>query len=304
MSKLRGRGLAFFVLIGLVIPLGAHAAASGGLETRLDFSICANITSTTYPLSGPMSTACGPPVLSPNDAIIPPNGMCQLPGNLDLGTFTTAQNPLGAFVASGTPNRCTNPPTRGQGAGGAAIDVSVVQRGFCPTSFATSTREGPMSGVLFPIGSPPLGTYDVTVTLPPQTATDGYGVTTTWAGVSVKGVLRVGARFKQTDAHALVTRGQFAALLHNSFAGIGAGYLTASRSGATTRLTGIDYYACGTIDISATVRYGKHGAMRGTGSFTGGTGNYDGIKGDFTLRGTYNAKTGRGNFVLSGEASF
>lgn len=304
MSKLRGRGLAFCVLIGLVVTLGARAAASGGLETRLNFSICANITSTSYPPNGPMSTACGPPVLSPNDAIIPPNGMCQLPGNTDLGAFTTAQNPLGMFVASGAPNRCTNPPTRGQGAGGAAIDVSVVQRGFCPTSFATSTREGPMSGVLFSIGSPPLGTYDVTVTLPPQTATDGYGVTTTWAGVSVKGVLRVGATFKETDAHAVVTRNQFAAVLHSSFAGIGAGYLTASKSGSTTKFTGIDYYACGTIDVTATVTYGKRGAMRGTGSFVGGTGNYNGIKGDFTLRGRYNAKTGRGGFVLTGEASF
>lgn len=309
MSKLRGRVLAAIVPIGLVVMLGATTgAASGGVETRLDFSICPDVTSTTYPQTptGLNTQGCGPPVLSPNDAIIPPNGnTCQLPGNTDLGAFTTTQNPLGMTVASGSPINCAaNPPTRGPGAGGAAINVSVAQRGFCPTSFAISAREGPIGPVIFPIGSLPLGTYDVTVTLPPQTATDGYGVTTTWAGVQVKGALRVGAKFSETDAHALVTRGRIGALIQNSFAGVGAADLVSSKSGNATRLTGIEYYACGTIDIAATVTYGNHGAMRGSGTFVGGTGNYNGIKGNFVLRGRYDAKTGRGHFTLTGNATF
>ena len=120
----------------------------------------------------------------------------------------------------------------------------------------------------------------------------------------MKGVLRVGAKFKEVATHALVTRNRFAALLQNSFAGVGAGALTSSRSGKTARLTGIDYYACGTIDVSATVTYGRRGALRGSGTFTGGTGNYNGIKGGFTVGGSYNTRTGRGLFVLTGEATF
>jgi hypothetical protein len=291
-------------VVGLVVSVGAtRSAASGGLETRLGFFVCPKVTTTTYPTTVALDTqGCGSPVMSPNDH----QDTCEPPRtDTDLGGFLTTQNPLGLFVGSGSLNDCsTNPPRLGKGAGGAAIDVSVVQRGFCPTSFAISAREGPIGGVIFSIGSPPLGTYDVTVTLPPQTATDGYGVVTTWAGVQVHGVLRVGTTFKETDAHALVTGNEFAALLHNSFAGVGAGTLMASRSGNTTRLTGIDYYACGTIDVSATMMFGKRGAIRGSGTFTGGTGNYQNIKGGFTLRGSSSRKTGRGMLILTGEASF
>jgi hypothetical protein len=301
--KLRGPVLAACALIGLAISVtAAQSSASEGLETRLGFSICPNVTTTSYPTTPGMSVqGCGSPVMSKNDR----QNECDAPRtDPDLGVFATAQSPLGVFVASGAPNNCaTNPPTLGQGAVGAAIDVSVVQRGFCPTSFAVSVREGPVGSVLFPIGSPPLGTYDVTVRLPPQTASTPSGPRT-WAGIDVHGVLRVGTKFKEVDTHALVTRNRFAALLQNSFAGFGAGALSASRSGKTTRLTGIDYYACGTIDVSATVTYGKRGAIRGSGAFTGGTGNYLNIKGDFIVRGSYSIKTGRGKLIFTGEANF
>ena len=95
MSKLRGRVLAAFVLTGLVVLLGdARGAASGPLETRLGFSICPNITTTTYPQT-PLQTVpgCGPAVMSPNNINIPPNGnTCEAPtGNRDLGAFLTTQ---------------------------------------------------------------------------------------------------------------------------------------------------------------------------------------------------------------------
>ena len=67
------------------------------------------------------------------------------------------------------------------------------------------------------------------------------------------------------------------------------------------------------------VTFGSSGSCTNTGaSFTmtsgagqcivtytqGGTGNYNGIKGNFVLRGRYDAKTGRGHFTLTGDATF
>ena len=156
MSKLRGPVLAAFPLIALVVLLGdARGAASGGLETRLGFYICPNVTTTTYPLTPSQSLpGCGPPVMSPNDNNpTPPGGNPCEPasGNTDLGAFLTTQNPFGMFVASGTPNNCAaNPPSRGRGTDSAALDVSVVQRGFCPTTLTVAAHEGPLGGVFFP----------------------------------------------------------------------------------------------------------------------------------------------------------
>jgi hypothetical protein len=305
LSKLRGRVLAAVVLIALVVPLGdARGTASGGLETRLGFYICPNVTTTIYPET-PSQTlpGCGPVVVSPNSNNPSPSGNpCEPPtGNTDLGAFLTTQNPLGAFVASGAPNNCgTNPPTLGPGANGAALNVSVVQRGFCPTTLTVATREGPIGGVFFPIGTLPLGTYDVTVTLPAQTVNDAQW-SASWLGVQVKGTLRVGTKFTETDAHALVTgRNTFGALLRNSFAGAGAGQLVLTK----TRLTGTEYYACGTINLTATLTHGKRGALSGDGNLVGGSGNYKDIKGAFTLRGSYNPRTGRGTITLTGDATF
>jgi hypothetical protein len=314
LSKVRGRVLFAFLLIALVVLLGdVQGSASSGSETRLGFYVCPKVTTTIYPQT-PSQTlpGCGPPVMSPNDHNPTPSGdLCQPAStNTDLGAFVTTQNPLGAFVASGAPSNCsTSPPTLGPGAGGAALNVSAVQRGFCPTTLTVAPHEGPIGGVFFPIGNLPLGKYDVTVTLPPQTATDGYGVVTAWAGVSVTGVLSVGAKFTETDAHALVTRNAFGVLLRNSFAGPGAGALVSSKNGNTERLAGTDYYACGTIKVSATVTYGKRGTngvvrLTGSGNLVGGTGNYKDIKGAFMLRGSYSTKTSRGTFVLTGEAGF
>jgi hypothetical protein len=309
LSKLHGRVLAAFVLIGLVVPLGdARGAASGGLETRLGFYICPNVSTTIYPQT-PSQTlpGCGPPVVSPNSNNPSPTGNPCEPatGNTDLGAFVTTQNPFGAFVASGAPNNCAvNPPMLGPGAGGAALDVKVAQRGFCPTTLKVSAREGPLGGVFFPIGTLPLGIYDVTVTLPPQTVSEA-----SWAGVQVKGTLRVGTTFTETDAHALATGNRFATLLSNSFAGPGAGELVSTKTGNVAQLRGTNYYACGTINVAATVTYGKRRSngvvrLRGNGNLVGGTGNYKDIKGAFTLRGSYSTKTNRGTFVLKGEASY
>jgi hypothetical protein len=259
------------------------------------------------------SSGCGRGVSSPNNFFISPDGnTCQPPpAGTDLGAFLTTQNPLGALVHSGDPNNCaTNPPTRGRGTSGVALDVSVVRRGFCPTTLTVAAREGPIGGVLFPIGTLPLGTYDVTVTLPAQTVNEAQGPVS-WLGVQVRGTLRVGTKFTETDAHALVTPGRnaFGALLRNSFAGSGAAELVSTKTGNTARLTGTDYYACGTINVAATVTYGKRGAngvvrVLGSGNLVGGTGNYKDIKGAFTLRGSYGTKTNRGTLSLTGEASF
>jgi hypothetical protein len=296
LSKLRGRVLVVLALIGLAVPV-AHAGS--GVETRLGFSICPSVTTTTYPTAptGLNTQGCGSPVMSANDHM----SVCDPPRtDPDLGAFDTSQSPFGMFVSSGAVTDCSaKPPMLRPAAAGAAIDVSVAQRGFCPTSVAVSVREG-INGVVFPVGTLPLGMYDATVTLPPQTATDPRGITTTWAGVQVRGVLRVGAKFTETHSHALVSRGRIASLIRNSIAGQGAADFVLSGS----KLSGKEYFACGTINISAAVSVGKHGAISGRGTLVGGTGNYADVKGDFTLRGSYNAKTNRGTFKLAGEARF
>jgi len=298
------RGFVALVLIGLVVCLGvARSTASDSLETRLGFYICPNVTTTIYPQTPDQSLpGCGSPVMSPNDNNPTPNGdPCQPAStNTDLGAFLTTQNPLGAFVASGTPNNCaTNPPTRGRGTFNAALDVSVVQRGFCPTTLTVAAREGPLGGVFFPIGTLPLGTYDVTVTLPAQTVNEPTGPVS-WLGVQVRGTLRVGTTFTETDKLAAPGGNNLAALLQNSFAGPGAGKLVLTK----TAMSGTEYHACGTISIAASVTIGKRGSVRGKGLLTGGTGNYKGINGAFKLTGSYNTKTKRGTFVLKGDATF
>ncbi|TML21103.1 MAG: hypothetical protein E6G32_08060 [Actinobacteria bacterium] len=301
------RGFVALVLIGLVVCLGAtRSAASDSLETRLGFYICPNVTTTIYPQTPEQQTlpGCGSPVMSPNDNNpTPPGGDPCLPAstNTDLGVFLTTQNPFGAFVASGTPNNCaTNPHTRGRGTFKAALDVSVVQRGFCPTTLTVAAHEGPLGGVFFPIGTLPLGTYNVTVTLPAQTVNEPTGPVS-WLGVQVRGTLRVGTTFTETDTSTLaVGTKTFATLLDNSFAGPGAGKLMMTKSA----LSGTEYYACGTINVAASMTIGKRGRVRGEGLLTGGKGNYQGIRGTFTLAGRYNTRTKRGTFVLKGEATY
>jgi hypothetical protein len=282
------------------------------LPSRLDFSICPNVTTTTY-LQTPAQgvPGCGPGISTPNNLFIQPDNTCTMPTtNTDLGTFLTTQNPLGATVHAGAPNTCaTSPPTRGPGADGAALIVTVRQTGFCPATLTIAAREGPIGGVVFPIGTLPPGTYNVTVGLPDQTVIDN-GQVVTWLGIEASGTLRVGTKFTETDTHTLARPGNtFAVLLDNSFAGPGAGELVSTKTGNVAQLRGTDYYACGTLNVAATVTYGKRGSngvvrLRGSGSLVGGTGNYTNIKGAFTLRGSYNTRTNRGTFVLRGEATF
>jgi hypothetical protein len=57
------------------------------------------------------------------------------------------------------------------------------------------------------------------------------------------------------------------------------------------------------------LRSGKRGAngvarLTGDGSITGGTGNYKGLEGTFTLAGTLSARTNRGTLLLKGSATY
>jgi hypothetical protein len=70
------------------------------------------------------------------------------------------------------------------------------------------------------------------------------------------------------------------------------------------KLKGTNYYACGTINVAATLRSGKRGAVAGDGSITGGTGNYQGLQGTFTITGKLNPRTNRGMLVLKGSATY
>jgi len=104
----------------------------------------------------------------------------------------------------------------------------------------------------------------------------------TWLGSRATGILHVGGTFTETDTNALTRPGKnatYATLLQSSLAGPGAGDVRWSRlSTSSAELKGTDYYACGTIDVHATIGYGKRGAnglarVTGEGSLTGGTGN-------------------------------
>jgi hypothetical protein len=74
-------------------------------------------------------------------------------------------------------------------------------------------------------------------------------------------------------------------------------------------VSGTEFYACGTIGIAARITYGKRGRtgvarLTGTGTLTGGTGNYRDVTGTFALTGKYSARTKRGTLVLRGTATF
>jgi hypothetical protein len=290
------------------------------LASRIDLAICPNITTTSHP--GPFEprpAGCGPAVFSAGMTIIGPgNGACETaPSTTDLGTFPTTQNPLGALVHAGGLNNCaTNPPTLGPGAGqGTAFTLRVAQTGFCPTTLTVQAQGGPFGDVLFSIGSLPFGSYDVTVSFPEQTVFDPQAQrSTSWIESHASGTLHVGTNFTETDTNALVRPGKsntFAVLLNNSVAGLGAGQLVSTNTGnpSIAHVTGTDYYSCGTIEIEANVKYGRRGAngvsrLTGDGSLTGGTGNYKGIKGAFTVTGSYDKKTNRGTLKLTGAATY
>jgi hypothetical protein len=300
----------------VAVPSGADATPS-----RVEIAICPHITQTTYPNAGsdvgPGSSGCGPTVFSPGHVVVRPDGTCTMSTNTDLGTFMTNDEPLGAWIVAGGLNSCaTTPPTLGPGVAGGAVTVSLTQTGSCPATVTIPGQIGPHAAVVFPLGKLPLGSYNVTADYPDQTVFGGAQAPqpATWIGSHANGTLHVGADFTETDRSALVdigNRDRFAVLLNSSVAGEGAGQLVASKTGnpSTANLTGTDYYACGTIRVAATVRYGKRGAngltrLTGNGTLAGGTGNYQGIKGTFTVTGAYNTRTNRGTLVLKGSATY
>jgi len=192
----------------------------------------------------------------------------------------------------------------GPGASNAAVTLNVVQQGFCPTALTVQALTSPQGSVVFPIGSLPLGTYTVTATLPAQTVGSQ-----SWLESHATGMLHIGGPFKETDAVALArSDNTFAALLANNFAGPGAGALSLSRAGRVADIKATDFYACGTITLAGTITYGKRtrgiARLTGSGNITGGTGNYLGLGGKFTLMGSYKAKTNRATFVLTGVATY
>jgi hypothetical protein len=297
-------------------PLCAAATPS-----QTEIAVCPNVTQTTYPEAGvggigPATFGCEAAAHSAGFVFVQPDGTCTTPTNTSLGTFVTTQKPLGMWISVGSPNSCaTNPPTLGFGAVGGRVTVNAAQAGFCPTSLTIPAVIGDHAAVVFPIGNLPLGSYSVTATFLDQAVLNPMTqLSLSWIGSQATGTLRVGSTFKETDAEALVTTGKseiFAVTLRNSVAGPGAGELVSTRTGDPSEATlqGTEYYACGTIGIAATVRFGKRGTrgivrLTGAGSLTGGTGNYRGIKGNFKLRGLYNTKTKRGTFTLTGDAGF
>lgn len=304
-TGLKGTFAAAFVLAALV----AAPARAVSTPSEIDFAICPNVTQTTYTAGGvgPSQFGCGSPVFSPGFIGFQPDNSCTTPTNTDLGTFPTTQNPLGAFVHVSAPPSCaTNPPTRGPGAGqGSALTLSMTQTGFCPTTLTIQARTGPYGAVVFPIGSMRLGSYRVTVAFPDQMS---------WLGSQASGMLHVGTSFTETDTSVLARPGAsdtFAVLIKNSVAGPGAGELVSTKTSnpSVATLSGTDYYACGTIRIAATVTYGKRvrkGVVRlsGNGSITGGTGNYVGLKGTFTVTGSYSRKTNRATLVFTDTATY
>jgi hypothetical protein len=253
---------------------------------------------------------CAAPTFSAN--FLDPAVGCTTHMNTDLGIFRLGQNPLGVAVQlSAQPSCATNPPNRGAGVGNGAFMVSVAQTGFCPSTMTIPGQTGKASVVL-PIGNIPFGKYTVTVDFPDQTVGDPQSPQfVSWGGSHASGMLRVGeTNFTETDTIALARGKTFAVLLSNSLAGKGAGQLVSTKTGKSSiKLSGTDYYACGTISIAATLRSGKRGAngvarLTGDGSITGGTGNYKGLEGTFTLAGTLSARTNRGTLLLKGSATY
>lgn len=286
----------------IALMLVAAPAGHASTPSRIDVSICPNITTTSYPGITDVIAGCGGPVFSPGSVNIPPDrSSCTPETNTDLGTFLTTQNPLGAKVNAGGPNSCaTHPPTMGPGAESAAVTLSVVQKGFCPTALMVQARTSPQGGVVFPIGSLPIGSYNVTATLPEQTAGSQ-----SWLQSQATGTLHVGGPFREVTTSALARAGNtFAALLSNSFAGPGAGEFVLTKTRGVGSLSGTEYYGCGTITISGAITFGRHGRLTGEGNLTGGSGNYQDIKGNFVLRGSYSPKTKRAGFVLTGTVTY
>lgn len=282
--------------LALAGALVLASVAHGALNSQLDFSVCPNITTATYFGAFSSPPGCGPGVLSPGGVIIRPDNTCGPESSLtDLGTFLSSQNPLGVFAHVSARNNC--PPENPLGPGGSgAFTVGVVHMGFCPAALTVTSPNGRLDGIAVPIGSLSAGSYRVTVTFPDQGS---------WLQSQASGTLHVGGSFTETSALASPGKnGTFAALLQNSLAGPGAGDLQWTKTGSAAELKGTEYYACGMINLRATLHFGKRSRLSGSGALMGGSGNYEGIKGTFTVAGTYRLKTGRGTLALKGTVTY
>jgi hypothetical protein len=156
---------------------------------------------------------------------------------------------------------------------------------------------GPFGGLRFPIGDLMPGRYTVTATLPDQ----GQFLAT-----SATGTLHVDGSFTESLTGVLpAAPATFALVLQHSIAGPGAGLFGRAKTAAGgIALSGTEYYACGTIEVSIKAKLGKQGRVTGTGSVEDGTGNYDGLSGAFSVKGSYRPKTGRINLSLAGALRF
>ncbi|MFY9578075.1 MAG: hypothetical protein WAQ33_02010 [Gaiellaceae bacterium] len=295
--------VAAFVVAALV----AAPVSAASTPTQLAFAVCPNVTQPIYPGPAPgpgdlqhvtSQLGCAPPVTSAN--FVDPVG-CTGHTNTDLGIFRLGQNPFGVAVQISTQASCPpDPPNLGAGIGNGAFSVSVARAGFCPSTVTIPGRTGNASVVL-PIGNLSFGKYTVTVDFPAQGD---------WSGIRASGTLRVGdTTFTETDTIALARGNTFAVLLNNSLAGQGAGQLVSKVGNRFINLSGTDYYACGTINVAATLKTGKRGAngvarLSGDGSINGGTGNYKGLRGSFTVTGSLSTRTSRGTLVLKGSATY
>ena len=306
-------------LAAIFILASASAAGAESSSSQTEIAVCPNVMQTTYPQAGvggigPGTFGCQQSVFSAGFVFVRPDKTCTTPTDTDLGTFSTTQNPLGIWISVASPNSCaTTPPTLGFGAVGGTAIVSVAQTGFCPTSLTVPATIGDHAAVLLPIGTLPLGKYNVRVNFADQTVVNPQTQQQRiWTGSYASGTLRIGTTFTETDTIALArpgVRATLAALLRNSVAGPGAGELVQTRTGNAADLKGTDYYACGMINIAATLTYGKRatkGIVRvtGNGTITGGGGNYTGLKGTFRVKGSYSARTKGQTLVLKGTVTY
>ena len=313
----RGAHWSLFAAV-FVLASGSTARAESS-SSQTEIAVCPNVTQTTYPQAGvggigPSTFGCQASVFSPGFVFVRPDKTCTTPTNTDLGTFSTTQNPLGMWVSVASPNSCaTTPPTLGFGAVGGKVILSLAQTGFCPTTLTVPASIGDHAAVLFPIGTLPLGAYNVSVNFGDQTVVNPQTQQPRiWTGSHASGTLRIGTTFTETDTIALARPGErsiLAALLRNSVAGPGAGELVQTRTGNAADIKGTDYYACGMINIAATLTFGKRATkgivrLTGNGTITGGSGNYTGLEGTFTVNGSYNTRTKRQTFVLKGTARY
>ena len=272
-------------------------AAGASTPTDLAFEACPNVNATIYP--APAGTGDDPFVwtqrLKCNASVVSP-GYIDCSGtvhaNTDLGTFFAKDNPIGVAVQLNARPTCGADP--GAGVNNGPLSVTVTKTGACPQTSIISAQTRNAS-VIFPIGSLSFGAYQITVAFP------GSG---DLAGTQATGTLHVGGmNFSETDVHAQVKGNAVAVLVSNSFAGRGAAALSLTRTGARAHLAGTDYYLCGSIDVDATLILAKR-RVSGAGSITGGTGNYKDLTGTFTVKGTFDAHTGRGSLSLKGIATY